>query len=191
MSGLQTLFLQQKFPYDGTQLHSLWGYLTYKKLGPSVVSWVGPCHIEPKHMVDGEDLNAGAMIQGSLMLHFIIELFDRDLAFAVALQRLFVAMAKDDLNRQAKILKAKPLRQSGDDLYWGSRKLSISIATVSPVSQMIHLALNVSNEGTPVPTCSLRDLKVAPRSFALRLMKCWSEEYSSILTATQKVRPVG
>lgn len=191
MSGLQTLFLQQNFPYDGTQLHSLWAYLNHNKLGPSVVSWVGPCQIEPVHMVDGEDLNAGAIIQGSLMLHFVIELFDRDLAFAVALQRLFVAIAKDELNSKAKILQAKPLRQSGDDLYWGSRKLSISIATVSPVSQMIHMALNVSNEGTPVPTCSLRDFKVAPRPLALRLMKSWSEEYSSIITATQKVRPVG
>jgi hypothetical protein len=187
---MKTLFLVEKELYDGTQLRSLWAYLNHKIQGPSIVSWQGPCEVDFAHMVDGEDLNEGAAIRGSLMLHFVIELFGRDLAFAVALQRLFVAILKDELNQGAKILVKRPLVQRGDDLYWGQQKLSISIATVTPVSQMIHLAVNISNKGTPVKTCSLQDFKVSPKKLALKLMRLWSQEYDSILQATQKVRPV-
>ncbi|MBK7961060.1 MAG: DUF366 family protein [Bdellovibrionales bacterium] len=188
---MKTLYLDQNMLYDGTQLKPLWAYLNYKILGPSVVSWQGPCEIDFEHMVDGEDLNEGAAIRGSLMLHFVFEIFDRDLAFAVALQRLFVAILKDQLNQGATALKKRPLIQKGDDLYWGKRKLSISIATVSPVSQLIHLAVNISNVGTPVKTCSLQDFKIAPKRLAERVMELWSQEFDSILRATQKVRPVG
>lgn len=187
---MKTLYLDQNLLYDGTQLKSLWAYLNHQVLGPSVVSWQGPCEVDFEHMVDGEDLNQRAAIRGSLMLHFVIEIFDRDLAFAVALQRLFVAILKDQLNQGSAILKKRPLVQKGDDLYWGQHKLSISIATVSPVSQLIHLAVNVSHLGTPVKTCSLQDFKISPKRFSLKLMELWSQEFDSILRATQKVRPV-
>lgn len=188
---MKTIFLKKKTKYDGTQLHSLWAYLNHQILGPSIVSWQGPCDIDFAHMVDGEDLNAKARICGSMMLHFIIEIFDRDLAFAVSLQRLFVAILKDELNQNCKALKKNALRQAGDDLYWGKKKLSISIATVSPVSQLIHLAVNISNKGTPVETCALEDFEVKPEKLAQTIMQKWSDEFASILQATQKVRPVG
>ena len=188
---MKSLYLKKKQTYDGTQLKSLYAYLNHKMMGNSVISWSGPCDISFEHMLDGEDLLEKSAIRGSMMLHFIAEIFDRDLAFAVALQRLFVAIIKDELNHAIAVLKKDPLTQSGDDLYWGKKKLSISIATVSPVSQMIHWALNISNKGTPVATCSLEDFGVGPQEFAEKIMKLWCAEFESIIQATQKVKPAG
>ncbi|KHD89625.1 MAG: hypothetical protein OM95_02560 [Bdellovibrio sp. ArHS] len=187
---MKTLFIERKFPYDGTQLHSLFAYLEHKVLGPSIVSWQGPCSISFEHMVDGEDLLEQAQIKGDEMLHFIIEVFDRDLFSGVALQRMFAAIAKDYLQSNSAVLKNASLVRDGDDIYWEDRKLSISIATKSPVSVMVHFAMNVTNQGTPVKTLSLQDLQMEPRQVAEALMVKFQKEFTSIVTATQKVRPV-
>ncbi|WP_413587388.1 DUF366 family protein [Bdellovibrio sp. HCB274] len=184
-------FIEKKFAYDGSQLHSLFAYLEHGKLGPSIVSWVGQCDIPAAHMVDGEDLLANAVIAGDEMLHFIIEVFDRDLFSGVALQRLFAAIARDYVQKHgAAYLKLDVLIRDGDDIYWGDRKLSISIATRSPVSTMVHFAMNVTNEGTPVKTACLGDFKLDPRKTAQDLMALFKQEFQSITVATQKVRPV-
>lgn len=177
--------------YDGSQLRPLFAYLDHGILGPSIVAWVGPCNIPFQHMVDGEDLLAKAVIAGDEMLHFIIEIFDRDLFSGVSLQRLFAALAKDYLQPAAlQQLSAPGLRRHGDDIYFQDQKLSISIATKSPVSVMVHFAMNVTNHGTPVSTLSLEDLKLRPQAVAEDLMSLFRKEYISMVMATQKVRPV-
>ncbi len=183
---MKTSFIDKVITYDGTQLHSLHAYLKHGILGPSVVSWQGPCSISFEHMVDGEDLLQGAEICGDNMLHFIIEIFDRDLFTGVSLQRLFAAIARDYLAAKS----GKTLVREGDDLYFEQGKLSISIATKSPVSVMVHFAMNIVNDGTPVKTASLGDLGLNPRQVALDLMNLLAEEFNSILFATQKVRPI-
>ena len=189
---MQSLFIEKKFPYDGSQLHSLFAYLEHGVLGPSIVSWQGACDIPFSHMVDGEDLLQKAVIQGDEMLHFIIEVFDRDLFSAVALQRLFASIVRDYLQKSSSVLQnSKQLIREGDDIYLEGRKLSISIATKSPVSVMVHFAMNITNEGTPVKTLSLGDLNLKPREVAVTLMDLFKEEFQSIVIATQKVRPVG
>jgi hypothetical protein len=174
-------FIEKTFAYDGTQLRSLFSYLEFGLRGDSVVSWIGPCQIDFKHMVDGEDLREQSPIQGAKMVHFIVELFGKDLCTAVSVQRLLASIVKDSLNYSG-------LTRSGDDIYWDDRKLSISIATVSPVSALIHFAVNVTNEGTPVKTLSLEDLKVSPQTFATEVMKKISMEWEGIVFATQKVK---
>lgn len=183
---MQTHFIEKKFPYDGSQLHSLFAYLNHGIQGPSIVSWIGACSISNEHMVDGEDLLAKALIQGDEMLHFIIELFDRDLFAGVAAQRLFASIAKDYIEGKG----SHGLHRDGDDIYQGERKLSISIATRSPISTLVHFAINITNDGTPVKTLSLQDLKLEPVRVAEDLMTLFRKEYISMVTATQKVRPV-
>lgn len=188
---MQTLFIQEKYTYDGSQLRSLYAYLTYGVLGNSVISWVGPCKVGFEHMVDGEDLLAESPIEGSQMLHFIIEIFDRDLFAGVAVQRLFASILRDYLQEKAApVLRGVQLERDGDDIFWGEKKLNISIATKSPVSTMIHLAINVSNLGTPVETCSLEDFHLSAEVTANDLMQLLQREFEAILKATQKVRPV-
>lgn len=186
---MQFKFVNDKMRYDGHQLRSLYSYMKYGMQGDSILSWIGPCNIPFEHMVDGEDLLQQAKIQGDEMLHFIFEIFDRDLFSAVALQRLFAAIIKDHLVNDLKVdLKGNLFYRDGDDLYWGNKKLSISIASRSPISVMIHFALNIVNSGTPVETCCLNDFAVEPKTFSDNVMKKFVSEYTSILLATRKVR---
>ncbi len=189
---MQSLYISEKLNYDGSQLHSLFAYLNHKVLGPSIIAWQGPCSIPFEHMADGEDLIAQEKIEGSLMLHFIVEIFDRDLFSGVGLQRLFASICKDWLTANSSVLKsgAPQLHRSGDDIYLGDAKLSISIAAKSPVSVMIHFAMNISNAGTPVKTLSLEDLKVEPKTCALEVMELFKKEFTGMIQATQKVRPI-
>ena len=186
---MKTKFLKQTEKYDGTQLRSLYAYLTHKMLGDSAVAWRGPCEVNFEHMVDGEDLLDRSAIYGSDMVHFILEVFDQKLMTGVLLQRFFASIVRDVLYAQSPVKNLDILRK-GDDLYWKGKKLSISIATSSPVSTMVHFAINVSSKGTPVETAGLEDLKVDPKAFAEAALKILQEEYVTSLEATRKVRPV-
>jgi hypothetical protein len=190
--GFRTLFISQdgrEFPYDGTQLRSLYAYLDHKVQGDSIVSWIGPCSISFDHMVDGEDVLQGATIAGDRMVHFIIELFHQPLFAAVAVQRLFASIVHDLLREKVgDPSRAAKFRRDGDDIFFGEGKLSISIATVSPVSALIHFAVNCTNEGTPVRTAALEELGLDPAKFAQEAMARFSREMVSVHEATVKVR---
>lgn len=183
---MKTLFVEKKIDYDGSQLAPLFGYVQHKVHGDSIISFIGACDVSLEHMVDAEDFVVNALIKGDHMLHFIIEIFGENLFTAVTLQRLLVSMAQDLLKNN--------LRRDGDDLYLDvknePKKLSVSIASCSSVSAMIHLGINIENTGTPVATCCLKDLGVDAKTFSLQLMKKFSDEYQSIVEATQKVKPL-
>lgn len=83
------------------------------------------------------------------------------------------------------------VRRDGDDLFVGSGKLSISIATVTPVGSLIHFAVNATHGGAPVATSDLQALGVSPTVFAQALLARAAGEQSSILTARAKVRAKG
>lgn len=186
---MKSLFIKNEFPYDGTQLRSLFAYLGHGVMGDSVVSWIGPCSISFDHMIDGEDLLAGETIAGDRMVHFIIEKFNTPLFGAVALQRLFASIVMEVFREHvADAEVANQFRRAGDDIYFGPSKMSISIATVSPVSSLIHFAVNVTNEGTPVRTASLEDIDMDAEEFARKAMKRLADEVGSIEEATVKVR---
>lgn len=182
---MKTHWIDQSMTYDGAQLHSLFAYLNYNLPGDSMVSWRGPCDIPNDKMVDGEDLLAHSKICGSDMLHFIIELFDMNLAGTVAFQRLVSSIALELLLEKTQNLK---LKRYGDDIFLDKAKLSISIASKSPVSCMIHFAMNIDNKGTPVETLSLNDLKVNPKEFAQSLMDKVKQEWAGICFAKVKVK---
>ena len=184
---MKSMFVEQEFPYDGTQLRSLFAYLEHQIQGDSVVSWVGPCSISFDHMVDGEDLLEQSPIRGARMVHFIIEKFHTPLFAGVALQRLFASIVGDWLRERT----GCEIRRDGDDLFDGEGKLSISIATLSPMSTLIHFAVNITNEGTPVKTACLQDLGVNARELAEGAMARLIAEVESIETACVKVKWVG
>lgn len=181
---MKTLWIENEFKYDGSQLHSLFSYLNYKILGDSIVSWIGECDVSFDHMVDGEDLLSRSQIRSKRMLHFIIEIFDENLTSGVSLQRLFASITKDLIEAHSGI----KLNRSGDDIFCGTKKLSVSIATSSPRSSLIHFGINVTNENTPVATCALGDFGIQPISFAKKLMEDFSNEFKTIKEATQKVK---
>ncbi len=186
---MKSLFLQTEFMYDGSQLRSLYAYSEHGVLGDSIISWIGPCEVNSSHMVDVEDLRTRCEIRGHRMLHFILEKFDIPLSTAVAYQRLMGSLTVDILRiLSPQKEETQNLCRRGDDIYLGKKKLNISIATQSPVSSLVHFAVNISNEGTPVETLSLEDLDVSTIPFKNQLLKVTCAEVESIHRATQKVK---
>lgn len=173
--------------YDGAQLRSNWAYRNFGVTGDSIVAFRGPCEIPSDNIVDLEDLRAGSRIAGPDMVHFIIEHFDLDLEKAVLRQRLLSAIVRDEISARS----GKTIERQGDDLYDGDRKLSISIATLSPVSSMIHFAVNVVRaEGVGVPTGALEDFKIDPGEFATEVARLYADEMTGIDEDRSRVRGV-
>ncbi|MCC6138340.1 MAG: DUF366 family protein [Bdellovibrionaceae bacterium] len=182
---MKSHFDDNSIPYTGSELAPLRNYIKYGLLGDSVLAWIGPCRVELSEMVDGEDVRASSTIASDKMLHFVMEIFDVPLTTGVLLQRLFADMVITEL----KALSPKStFVRSGDDIFWDAKKLNISIATRSINSVLIHVGINVENNGTPIPTCALSDFNVNAKSFALKIMETLKAEWQDILDATHKVR---
>jgi uncharacterized protein len=181
---MKAKFIDQIMTYDGSQLRSLYAYQTQNILGDSIICWRGPCDVDPKHMKDGEDLFAGEKIYSENMLHFVIEAFEVNLRTMVALQRLFTSILKDTLQDMNPVLI---VHRDGDDLFIDRNKLSVSIASIGPISAMIHCGINISSKNTPVQTLGLEELKIDDKIFADQVLQKFSQEYVSIREACQKV----
>lgn len=181
---MYTAFLDNIF-YDGSQLRSGWIAETFGLRGDAIVAFRGGCDVTPEHMLDLEDLEAGQSIRADLMLHFIVEHLGIDLPLATARQRLLAALVGELLSRRHGVIG---LSRSGDDLYVGERKLSISVAVKSPVSGLIHFAMNLDPTGAPVPAIGLRELGIDELPFAAQVQQAYSDEIASCERAAAKVR---
>lgn len=183
---MQKLYLEEELTYDGRQLCSHWAYQNFGTLGDVITAFQGPCRVELPEMVDLADVREGDSIYSPRMLSFIVEHFDRQLDCAVLRQRMLAVLAMEILRGQS--AAAAGLRRSGDDIFLDGRKLSVSIATVSPVSSLIHFGINIETEGTPVPTVGLAELDIDPTVFARKLMDAYQTEIDSMQKAAWKVR---
>lgn len=184
---MHRLLADHQIAYLGDQLRSHWILDTFGCFGDAVCAFLGPCEVPTTSLVDLADVREGAIIRARLMLHFIAEWFDADLERAILRQRLLVALAADLLRESCPDLA---LRRSGDDLYVGERKLSVSIATASPVSTLVHFGINVDPAGAPVSAVGLQELGVEPLAFARELMARFATELEGVRAARVKVRGV-
>jgi len=183
---MKTHFIETTIKYTGLQLHSHFAYKNCNLQGDSIVSFIGPCEVTLEHLVDLEDVKANAPIYSTNMLHFIVEHFHTPLEVMVLRQRLLTAQIRDLLEASG----IQGIQRQGDDLYDGAYKLSVSIATLSPVSGVMHFGINVSSANTPVPTRGLADYGLVPELFAHQVLKTYTEELANIQAATCKVRAV-
>ena len=180
---MKTHLVAERVDYDGTQIHSLWAYRSFGVQGDSLVAFLGGCEIPLGNMVDLEDVRAKSRIASPLMLHFIGEHFDRDLEKAVLRQRLLAAIVRDELGGE--------VRRDGDDLFLGPGKLSISIATLTPVSSKIHFGINVQRAlDVGVETRALQDLGVDATDLARRVLGQYASQIDGIHDARTRVRGV-
>ena len=164
---MKTAFLEHPLLYDGTQIQSLWAYRSFGIQGDSIVAFLGGCDIPFEHMVDQEDVRGRKRIWSPLMLHFIVEQFDLDLERAVLRQRLLAAQVREEFES----VTGRRLARVGDDLFDGKKKLSISVATVTPVSSKTHFGINVEKaEGLDVETEGLKTYGVDARPFGARVL---------------------
>ncbi|MBM3501604.1 MAG: DUF366 family protein [Armatimonadetes bacterium] len=182
---MKTLAVSRDLAYTGEQLRSLWIFRTFGVEGDAIAWFEGPCEVAGERLVDQVDASAGDCIRAARMTHFIAEHFGGDLDHAILRQRLLVCLAGEALRRQI-----EDLRRDGDDLFVGERKLSVSIATVSPVSALIHLGVNIDPDGAPVAACGLREFGVDPARFAEGLCVAYAEEVAGMRRARCTVRSV-
>lgn len=180
---MKSKFISKVIKYDGSQLTSHFAYLNFGLCGDTIVSFIGPCRVKEK-LVDLEDSLNHKFIYSPQMLHFLVEHFELDLEKAILRQRLLMSLIQQKLNAH---LKKFIFRREGDDLFAGRQKLSVSIATLSPVSALIHVGLNIGTAGTPVLTCGLSDYNVKAKEFARAVMQSYLVEMAGIKFSRCKV----
>ena len=185
---MKTKYLQEKLKYDGTQLSPHFIYKNYNLMGNAIIAFEGPCEVKLSEMVDIEDVINNEPIYSEHMLHFIAEFFNTDLICGVYMQRLLVTTIKE----QIEAISDMKIIRKGDDLFVNNKKLSVSIATKSPTSVLIHTALNVVTNNTPIETSGLKtDLQINNvEEFANNILNAYNEEVKDIYLATTKVRGV-
>ncbi|MCX7599054.1 MAG: DUF366 family protein [Armatimonadetes bacterium] len=181
---MRVVHIGEPLTYDGTQLRSHWIYETTGAEGDALAWFVGPCRVASQALVDLADRRAGHEILAASMLHLLVEHFDQDLEVGIVRQRLLVAIAADVVRSSVGVA----VERQGDDLFVADRKLSVSIATVSPVSVLIHLGINVDPSGAPVPAVGLAELGVAPSEAGQEIAQRYAGEIADIRAARAKVR---
>ena len=147
MDSLLTQFLNKPTPYSGKELRAHWIYEHTHLLGNALVAFQGPGEVTLDHMVDLEDVKKKAPIYSPEMVHFLGEFFIDSLEQGILLQHLLVATIYGWLWENG----INELSRRGNDIYYQGRKFSVSIATKSSVSVLIHLGINIKTEGTPIP----------------------------------------
>ena len=185
---MRTHLSRTRTRYDGSQLTAHWIYRTFGIVGDALVGFRGACAVAAAEMADLEDLHHGPGICGDDMVHLVLEVFgERDLQKAVWRQRLLVAIAQE---RLVHLGARRGVVRTGDDLWHGPRKLSISVATITPVSTVTHLALNVVATGVPkgVKAIGLDALGVRPMEFLRAVLTAFQAEADSVAAAACVVR---
>lgn len=184
---MKTLFIENEIKYIGSQLAPHWIYKNFKIQGDAIVAFVGECEVKLTEMVDIEDVINNEPIYSKYMLSFITEQFNVELVEGVFRQRLLVTCIKEALERRGFFV-----RRNGDDLFVNDKKLSVSIATKSMTSVLIHTGLNILSDGAPIPVSGLgSDLGIEDiKEFAQEIMQKYSYEIEDIILASTKVRGV-
>lgn len=184
---MKTQFIDKEIKYEGWQLCPHWIYKNFKMQGDAAVAFVGECEVKLTEMVDIEDVINNEPIYSKSMLSFITEQFNVDLIEGVFRQRLLICIIKEVLeNRGFRI------ERSGDDLFFEGKKLTVSIATKSMTSILIHTGINIDSAGAPVKASGLTsELGITDiKNLANEILKRYSEEIDDIIMASTKVRGV-
>jgi len=184
---LKTLIADKEIKYEGRQLAPHWIYKNFKIQGDAAVAFIGECEVKLTEMVDIEDVINNEPIYSKSMLSIITEQFNVDLVEGVFRQRLLICIIKEALEK-----RGFKITRNGDDLFFEGKKLTVSIATKSMTSILIHTGINIDSEGAPVKASGLtselgiKDIK----GFAKEVLDKYSEEIDDIIMASTKVRGV-
>jgi hypothetical protein len=175
--------------YTGKELRPHWGLENTGVYGSLLTAFLGPCKVPTEDLVDWEDRLASDHIEAKSMLHILGEFFGTSLEAGVLYQRLAMVWAERLLQEEG-----VAVTRSGDDLFVeGDHKLSVSIATVSPVSVLIHWGININCAGAPVKAAGLNQFGWSEDKvlgFAKKLLTHYIGELEEIRVAQFKVRPV-
>lgn len=184
---LRTKIIKKNIKYDGRQLRSHWIFENFNLLGDSLVAFTGPSEVS-ENLVDIIDKKRKVFIYSPLMLNFMAEIFGAGLKEIILWQQLLVSIVFEEINKLSQKLL---LERKGDDLFYKDKKLSVSIATVSPVSGLIHLGLNIkTDQKIPVKAVGLKALGIPFDFLARQVLKKFSQDFENMKIAAQKVKGV-
>lgn len=183
---LKTLYLNRSIKYSGKELEPHWIYRNFDIMGDAAIAFCGEVNVPQSFMLDQTDILDQAYIYSPLMLSFIIEHFDNDLNLALYRQRLFMIGMKEELEQ----LDIRVVRR-GEALYANNGKLTVSVASSSNVSTLLHIGINIETAGTPVKTAGLAELGVKDiHSFADNVLLRYRIELEQIYEARCRVRGI-
>jgi len=180
-------YIDEEIKYIGSQLAPHWIYKNFKLQGDAIVAFCGECEVKLTEMVDIEDVINNEPIYSKYMLSFITEQFNVNLIEGVFRQRLLVCIIKEELEKRGIFVE-----RNGDDLIINGGKLTVSIATKSHNSILIHTGINIDSKGAPVKACGLSsELGIVDiKEFGNTIMSRYSAEIDDIILASTKVRGV-
>lgn len=184
---MKTKFIEETIKYEGYQLAPHWIYKNFKIQGDSIVAFTGECEVKLTEMVDIEDVINNEPIYSKNMLSFISEQFGVGITEGVYRQRLLICIIKEALEKRGFVI-----RRNGDDLFYNDKKLTVSIATKSMTSILIHTGINIDSQGAPVKAAGLtNDMGITDiEDFAKEIMDKYQYETDDIVLAGTKVRGV-
>ena len=183
---MKKIFIEKEIKYTGAELSPHWIYRNFKIQGSAVAAFIGPVEVKLTEMVDIEDVLNNEPISSDKMLNFIIEDFEVSLTHMVSNQRLFICIIKEVLEDYGALIK-----RSGDDLFYNGKKLSVSIATKSLTSSLVHTALNIVSKGAPIEVSSLEEIGILDvKEFANKVLDRFTAEIEDMNLAKSKVRGV-
>ena len=184
---MKTQLLEQEIKYEGCQLSPHWIYKNFKIQGDATVAFIGECEVKLTEMVDIEDVINNEPIYSKSMLSFISEQFNVGLVEGVFRQRLLICIIKEALEK-----RGFKITRNGDDLFYEGKKLTVSIATKSINSILIHTGINIDSTNAPVKASGLTsELGITDiKELAQEILTNYSEEINDIIMASTKVRGV-
>jgi hypothetical protein len=185
---LGTAFIEERIDYTGLELRS---HFVRERTGietDGLIAFIGGCRVEGDALVDLEDSETGDFIAAERMLHFIGEHFTVGPREGNLRLRLLVAIVRELIEEIAAVTG---IERKGDDLFVQGRKLTVAISTVSPVSSLMHLGVNIDPAGAPVEAVGLGELGIDPVDLAGAVLERYGAECRSIELALRKVRGVG
>jgi len=184
---METKFIDEEIKYTGLELAPHWIYRKFHLQGDAMIAFCGECEVKLTEMVDIEDVINNEPIYSKNMLSFIIEHFNIGLVEGVTRQRMLICIIKEVIE-QLLTPQSSLLTRKGDDLFIDDKKLSVSIATKSLTSVLIHVGININPEGAPINAIGLDFLKIHDiKGFANNIMLKYSQEINDIILASTKV----
>ena len=183
---MHTKFIKEEIKYTGNELAPHWIYRNFKLQGDAVVAFCGECEVKLAEMVDVEDVINNEPIYSKFMLNFIIEHFNIGLIEGIARQRLLICIIKEALEQFT--VHSSQFTRRGDDLFVNDKKLTVSIATKSMTSVLVHTGINIDPTGAPIDAIGLKELGIKDmEEFAKNVMLKYSQEIDDIILASTKV----
>lgn len=187
---MKSKFIKEEICYTGKELSPHWIYKNHNLQGDAIVGFIGECNVNLDHMVDIADVLDNSPIYSKKMLHIILEHFNMQLIEGVVRQRLLINIARDVI--LSYMSENTRIKRDGDDLFFEGGKLSVSIATKSITSVLIHLGINIDANGAPVKAAGLEsemNLKNS-QQIAEDIINNYCLEAEQIINASCKVRGV-